>query len=265
MHQTALACADRDTTFLGPIGSYDFTPVFTVNRAGVVIAERPDSPGIPTVDWGALKALAGATAITTQRQLAAHLATISSEVSQTTSDVAEIVLVLLRAEPADVVGDLRNWTHTPREPAITPRAKAALAAVFDIEQWLAVGQDQVAVLARYAPRSVKNWREGMDPYPATVRRLFDLHALLGSLARAIGVEEARLWLANAGATGVSRLERLGDDEGLRSVIAEASTILFEPPTVASLHALDFEEEPHVDVAQRPDSISGPVRRIRRRS
>lgn len=105
----------------------------------------------------------------------------------------------------------------------------------------------------------------MDPYPATVRRLFDLHALLGSLDRAMGTGRARLWLADAGPAGVIRRERLEDDAGLRSVIAEASTMLFEAPTVAPLQALDFEEEGLRDVVARPDAFSGPVRRVRRRS
>jgi hypothetical protein len=209
--------------------------------------------------------LAAATAITTQRQLIEPLAVIASAISQTIVDVAEEIWVLVRAAPADVFSDMRTRMPAPVRPVAPSPAQTALAAVSDIQRWLAVGQDQVAALAGYAPRSVKNWRAGMDPYPATVRRLFDLHALLGSLERAMGMERARLWLADASTAGFGRRERLADDAGLRSVIAEATTTLFEAPTVAPLHALDFEDEGQRDVAPRPDAFSGPVRRVRRHS
>ncbi|MDA8303260.1 MAG: hypothetical protein M0005_17375 [Actinomycetota bacterium] len=262
MHQTALAHPEEDRAFLG---SFDFTPVFTTKPREIVASLFLDRPRARPMDWGAVGALAAATAITTQAQLAERLAAISSTISQTIVDIAEQVWVLVRAEPADVIGDMRTWIPSPAEPVTPSPAQAALAAVSDIQRWLAVGQDQVAALAGYAPRSVKNWREGMDPYPATVRRLFDLHALLGSLDRAMGTERTRLWLAGTGPAGVSRREHLADDAGLRSVIAEASTTLFEAPTVAPLHALDFEEEGRRDVPPRPDAFSGPVRRMRRRS
>lgn len=262
MYQTALARPEDDQALLG---SFDITPVFTTQPREIVASAFPEPPRARTAEWAALRALAAATAIITQRQLADHLTAVSSAINQTIADVAEQIWLLVRAEPADVIGDMRTWMLAPVLPATRSPAQAALAAVSDIQRWLAIGQDQVAGLAGYAPRSVKNWREGMDPYPTTVRRLFDLHALLGSLDRSMGTEGARLWLAGADLAGASRRERLGDDAGLRSVIAEAATTLFEAPTVATLHALDFEEEAQRDVAPRPDAFSGPVRRVRRRS
>jgi hypothetical protein len=79
------------------------------------------------------------------------------------------------------------------------------------------------------------------------------------------VSRARLWLADAGTAGESRRERLADEAGLRSVVAEATTTLFEAPIVAPLHALDFDEVAGRDVEPQPDLFSGPVRRVRRRS
>ncbi len=262
MYQTALARPEEDRALLG---SFDFTPVFTCQPRGLVARVVPDVRKPWPAEWAAAGLLAGATAITTRRQLAEHLAAVSASISQTILDAAEQIWVLLRAEPADVIGDVRAWTPAPEEPATWSPAQAALAAVSDIQHWLAVGQDHVAALAGYAPRSVKNWREGMDPYPATVRRLFDLHALLGSLDRVMGTERARLWLADTGAAGVSRRERLADEGGLRSVIAEAATTLFEAPTVAPVHDLDFAEVVGRDVEPQPDLFSGQVRRVRRRS
>ncbi len=261
MFQTALVRAEDDRALLG---SFDVTPVFTVQPPGVVATAFP-SNALGRGEWAAAGLLAAATAITTRHQLADHLAALSASISQTIIDAAEQVWVLLRAEPADVIGDVRAWIPTPDVPATRSPAQAALGAVTDIQRWLAVGQDQVATLAGYAPRSIKNWREGMDPYPATVRRLFDLHALAGSLARAMGTERARLWLADTDDAGVSRRERLADEAGLRAVINEAATMLFEVPTVAPLHALDFDEEEAQEVAPRPDMFSGSVRRVRRRS
>lgn len=261
MYQTALARAEDDRALLG---SFDVTPVFTVRPPGIVATAFSDT-ALGRGEWAATGLLAAATAITTRRQLADHLAALSASISQTIVDAAEQMWVLLGAEPADVIGDVRTWTPAPELPATRSPAQAALAAVADVQRWLAVGQDQVAALASYAPRSIKNWREGMDPYPATVRRLFDLHALVGSLVRAMGTERARLWLADTDDAGVSRRERLADEEGLRSVINEAATTLFEVPTVAPLHALDFDEEEAQELAPRPDMFSGPVRRVRRRS
>ena len=262
MLQTALSRPEEDQALLG---SFDFTPVFATRPQEVAASVLPKAPRPLPVDWGAVRAMAAATAVTTRRQLAEHLAAVSSAINQTIAEVGEQIWVLVRAEPSDVIGDLRSWTPAPDLPATRSPAQVALGAVSDIQRWLAVGQDQVAALAGYAPRSVKNWREGMDPYPATVRRLFDLHALLRALSQSLGTEGVRLWLADAGSAGVSRRERLGDDAGLRSVIAEASTTLFEPPTVAPVHALDFDEEAERGVMSRPDAFSGPVRRVRRRS
>jgi hypothetical protein len=262
MHQTALARPEEDRAL---IESFDCTPVFTTRPREVVANAFPDPPRFRPVDRGFVEALAAATSICPQRQLAEHLADISSAISQTIVDIAERTWALLRADPAEVIGDKRSWMPEPSEPATPSLAQVALAAVSDIQRWLAVGQDQVAALAGYAPRSAKNWRDGMEPYPATVRRLFDLHALLGSLDRALGTESARLWLADTGSVGVSRRQRLEDDAGLRSVIAEASRTLFEPPTVPPMHTLDFEEAVQQEVAPRPDAFSGQVRRVRRRS
>jgi hypothetical protein len=262
MLQTALSRPEADQALLG---SFDFTPVFATEPQQTGASVFPEAPRALPMDWGAIRALAAATAVTTRRQLAEHLAAVSSAINQTIAEVGEQIWVLVRAEPSDVIGDMRNWMPTPDLPATPSPAQFALAAVSDIQRWLAVGQDQVAALAGYAPRSVKNWREGMDPYPATVRRLFDLHALLGSLTQSMGTEGVRLWLADAGSAGVSRRERLADDAGLRSVISEATTTLFEAPTVTPVHALDFDEEAERGVAPRPDAFSGPVRRVRRRS
>ncbi len=179
-------------------------------------------------------------------------------------DILDQMCFFVSAEPTSPISNIQAAVPAPEAPAVKSPAQAALAAVCDIQEWLALGQDEVAELAGFAPRSVKNWREGMDPYPATVRRLFDLHALLGSLKQSMGRDRMRLWLDDSGAPGVSRRERLRENAGLRSVIAEAATMLFEAPAVAPLQSLDFEEEVQLDLASRSEAFSGPVRRVGRR-
>ena len=158
--------------------------------------------------------------------------------------------------------DLGNWPIAKGEfageeiSAKSPLSRTALNAVKDIQEWLLIGQDEVAIMANYAPRSVKNWRDGMEPYPATVRHLFDLHALVGSLINAKGADEGRVWLIN-------RRDRISSEAGLREVISEASSMLFNPPSVTPLHLLEFEEETPPAVVQRLEPFDGPIRRARR--
>lgn len=262
MFETALATRQDDASTLG---SLDVTPTFSVDLPGGVATAFP----MGSYSWsagGANRSRAlefSATSVATFRQLAAYLNRVFEAINQTLiQSETQIWVVPVSARPAEVIGDFHF-----SGPSIAERpspAETALTAVSDIQRWLAVGQDQVANLAGYAPRSLKNWREGMDPYPSTVRRLLDLHALLGSLTHSMGVEGARLWLADAGQTGAQRRDRLADDAGLRSVISEASAILFERPTVPSMQALDFDEA-ESEVFRRPDVFSGPVRRARRRA
>lgn len=216
---------------------------------------QPRQPTPPEVE---------ATSIVSHRQLADYLNLVSASISQTDiSAVWQMWVIPLSVKPAELIGDFQQRVPAVATASLSP-AQAALAAVGRIQKCLSIGQDQVATLAGYAPRSLKNWREGMDPYPATVRRLYDLDALLDSLTRKMGVERARLWLAATSRDGVRRRDHLGDDEGVRLVISEASDILFERPTVRSIHELDFEEEQTHEVSRRTDLFTGPVQRARRR-
>lgn len=169
-------------------------------------------------------------------------------------------------------GDLQSWLTVKEESQAEDElphsreslARVALRAVKDLQDWLTIGQDEVATLANFAPRSVKNWRDGMVPHPAKVRCLLDLHALVGSLINAIGIDEARVWLTSEDQHGVSRRDRLTSEIGLREVILQASHMLFTPSDVTPLHLLEFAEETPSAIIQRPELFSGPIRRARRR-
>ena len=178
-------------------------------------------------------------------------------------DIPQIWVVPLATRPTELVGDFVALAQVETPPVPSP-AERALAAVADVQAWLGVGRDEVAQLAGYSPRSIKNWREGMDPYPATVRRLRDIHALVGSLTRRLGLEGARLWLADSAAGGRARRDLLGEPQGLPTLVSEASGIPFEQPAVRAVHAMDFEDEAGPETAPRPELFTGSVRRSRRR-
>ena len=271
MFETALATRQESEAILGAL---DVTPTFSGYPTG------PTATAFPTDVYSRFPAGVysrpairsrhprvldfNATSIAPLGQMVQHLYGLASLMNQTPIESdSELFVVPLSVRPSEVIGDFLTWEPSIIEAPPSP-ARAALSAVEDVQRWLAIGQDQVATLAGYAPRSVKNWREGMDPYSSTVRRLFDLHALLGSLTHRMGVEGARLWLADVSHSGAQRREQLADDAGLRSVISEASARLFEQPSVPPIHALDFDEEPEPETPRRPDLFSGPVRRARLR-
>jgi hypothetical protein len=266
---TALATRHENEALLESI---DMTPTFSVDLPGGLAASFPMGFYSPAPDVH--PSFAGlefrATSIAPLWQLAQYLTRWFESMNQTlihgasVQNARQIWVVPVSARSAELVGNFDSWSPAIVERPLSP-AQMAVTAVSDIQRWLAVGQDQVATLAGYAPRSVKNWREGMDPYPSTVRRLFDLHALLGSLTQRMGIDSARLWLADSSRGGVRRRDLLTDDVGLRSVISEAATTLFEQPNVLPMHAPDFDEEIVGDVSRQPDLFSGSVRRARRRT
>lgn len=175
-------------------------------------------------------------------------------------EVAQIWVVPVGTRPTELVGDFGELFRPAPPPS---PAERALAAVADVQTWLGIGRDDVAQLAGYSPRSIKNWREGMDPYPATVRRLFDIHALVGALERKLGLDGARVWLADTTADGRARRDLLGEEVGLRALVSEAAALLFEAP-VRDGRTVELEEPVHPEVRPRPELFAGPVRRTRRR-
>lgn len=177
-------------------------------------------------------------------------------------DTAQIWVVPVSTHPTELVGDLGESVHADRLTMLSP-AKRALAAVADVQSWLGVGQDDMARLAGYSPRSIKNWRGGMEPYPATVRRLFGIHAVVGSLIRSLGLDGAHVWLEDAAADGRARRDLLEEEDGLRTLVSEAATLLFERP-VPDARTVRFEESEGPESPPQPELFSGPVRRARRR-
>lgn len=144
-------------------------------------------------------------------------------------------------------------------------AERALSAVADLQGWFGLTEEAVADLGGFTRRSISNWRAGSEPYPKTVRGLFEIHALVSGLARAVGAAEMRAWLG-IGGTDPRRWAMLMDVSGRRNLLAEASSLLFAPaPRDPYLSQLD-EDALEVMLPQpsrTPAALQPPASRGRR--
>jgi transcriptional regulator with XRE-family HTH domain len=124
-----------------------------------------------------------------------------------------------------------------------PRGSAAraLTAVADLRAWLGMTEEQIADLAGFSRRNYSNWRAGQGSYPKTVRGLFEIHALISGLVRALGRDGAVSWIALPSRTGNPRHQLLATSAGRAQLLAEAQPLLFarvEPERPAA----EFDEE-----------------------
>jgi hypothetical protein len=113
-------------------------------------------------------------------------------------------------------------------PSMVSRRNAAraLAAVADVSAWLGMTEEQIADIAGFSRRNYPNWRAGLGSYPKTVRGLFEIHALIGGLVRALGTDGATSWIALSSATGNPRRQLLATSAGRAQLLAEAQPLLF---------------------------------------
>src|SRR5215211_5877830 len=71
----------------------------------------------------------------------------------------------------------------------------AFLAFKDVVRWLGASDNQVAEAVGVGRTTPYSWRrDNREPRPATTRRLYEYHAVLGSLRRRIGSAELRRWL-----------------------------------------------------------------------
>jgi hypothetical protein len=197
-----------------------------------------------------------------QPSLAGIMRSLADRFQVTRANIQELLPLLGFGSLPQQSAELSALTAAPGENA--PRA---LAATADLTTWLGMTEEQVADIAGFSRRNYSNWRSGQGSYPKTVRGLFEIHALVGGLVRALGVDEAMSWLALPGAGGDSRQQLLTTSTGRARLMTEAHPLLFaridrERPTA------EFETE-DVDVtsaAQRSTAealIGTPPRRRRR--
>lgn len=149
-------------------------------------------------------------------------------------------------------GSLPQLTANPSMPKAVPHGNAsrALAAVADLHAWLGMTDEQIADAAGFSRRNYSNWRAGQGSYPKTVRGLFEIHALVSGLVRALGTNGAVSWIALPSRAGNPRQQLLATSTGRAQLLAEAQPLLFarverEQP------AAEFDEEAlHVTNAAR---------------
>ncbi len=81
------------------------------------------------------------------------------------------------------------------EPRIVPVPRSrAYRAFTELTAWLGMTQEETATLLGIGRTTPLAWRRGHEPQPARARRLFQTHALVKTLVRRLGTDEARRWL-----------------------------------------------------------------------
>jgi transcriptional regulator with XRE-family HTH domain len=150
-------------------------------------------------------------------------------------------------------GSLPQQATDPWTTKAVPRGNAAraLAAVADLHTWLGMTEEQMADIAGFSRRNYSNWRAGQGSYPKTVRGLFEIHALVSGIVRALGTDGAISWLALPSPSGNPRRQLLATSVGRSQLLAEAQPLLFAR-VEQERPAAEFDEETlHVtDAAQR---------------
>lgn len=143
--------------------------------------------------------------------------------------------------------------------------KRALAAIADIRSTLSISDAATASLVRIARNTLASWRKGeRAPYPATVRRLFEVHGVVSAASALLG-GDARSWFQ--GYVGdETRLNVLGREGGVQRIAAELRSQLF--PGVGT-HTLptteDFDDtmnDGSDQVVYTPEAFTQPVARRR---
>lgn len=186
-------------------------------------------------------------------------------------ELGAILVDVATIPPSTARGPMRHNVETldpgrvDRLPSLQAPSEVhpSLEAVKELCEWLGQTEEEVAELAGFAVRSIANWRRGRRPYPATVRRLRQIHALVRALIDLLGVSRTRLWLFEKGSASVStRLELLRTDAGLATVVDEAAGMLYERPHVGERMEAEFSEHAIEDafrLAPRPEVMQRSLR------
>jgi transcriptional regulator with XRE-family HTH domain len=139
----------------------------------------------------------------------------------------------------------------------------ALAAIADIRSILTMSDAATAQLVGVSRNTLASWRRGeRDPYPATVRRLFEIHAVVSAASALLGTEASAWFSSHVDAE--SRLSVLASSDGPARLATELRQALFAATPRSTLPTADeFEEEaPLPASAYVPESFAGPIRQRR---
>lgn len=186
--------------------------------------------------------------------------------AMTAFDLDEAVFGLSLEDSATTVETLTvpkmAWPEagSPMPEAGAVAEPSAYAAFKDLGRWLQAHDDEVADAVGVGRTTPYAWnRDGHEPRAATVRRLYEYHAVLSSLSRRLGSEEFRRWLFTG---DPSRRERLlaGD---LESLDQEVNDILFRRIDTGVDMAWAPEDREAAKPAAASDTLRPSTRRPRR--
>lgn len=131
-------------------------------------------------------------------------------------------------------------------PEATIRAMAALKVLMDT---LTISETEAATVAGISRNTIRGWKEGRAPYPATTRRLFQVANLFEAIERA-GVRVAD-WIDQAASGGRVRRDLLHEDDGPIVLASEAAKVVFANPPIQRI-----AEELQEDDEQSHDARNG---------
>jgi DNA-binding transcriptional regulator YiaG len=150
----------------------------------------------------------------------------------------------------------------------------AVQAISDLRRWLGLSQSGVADLCGFSLRASRYWESGetTSPRPSSVRRLFEVHAFVGSLVARLGEQDAITWLRSpvdeGGELRETVLSRLG---GVQLLLRGLAPTLFAeaprpelPPTEAQISGeFSAGDEEEIEDRTPPARRTDPPRRPRK--
>lgn len=150
-------------------------------------------------------------------------------------------------------GDVQPGLTTTSMPEVAP--PRAYLAFKDLADWLSADEAEIADMVGIGRTTPYAWhRDGREPRPSTVRRLYEFHATLDALRRKLGEEGMQQWLelGRRDTLIVGDLEAVGDD--VRRVLFSSAQRWFD---------LAAAPEPTEERPQARGPAGQRVRRARR--
>jgi transcriptional regulator with XRE-family HTH domain len=137
----------------------------------------------------------------------------------------------------------------------------ALAALRDLRATLAISDASTASMVGIARNTLASWRRGeRAPYPATVRRLFEVHSVVAAATALRGAADAGAWF-HSQLGDSTRVDLLRTDDGLRRLAAEVRSHLFGgvgARTLPDVAELEVNDDNEGDAEYRPETYAGPI-------
>ena len=160
-----------------------------------------------------------------------------------------------------------GWACTPALRVNSPDDGSALrdralAVLADLRSTLAISDASAAAVVGIARNTLASWRSGKRvPYPATLRRLFEVHSVVAAASALLGAEAGTWFHGHVGES--TRLTLLRTDEGLQRLTRELRSQLFggvgarSLPDAAEIE-FDGDGEGEGDVEYRPEAYAEPI-------